>query len=210
MINVTKKHKCSGCSACANACPKKCISMRPDIEGFVYPEVDMRKCVECNICTQVCPFINPYPISKSKQAYACKSKDETVRISSSSGGIFSLIADYFLDRGGVVFGAGFDENMKLVHQSVDTKEALKLLRGSKYVQSDMGNCFSEAKMLLDDGKLVLFSGTPCQISGLRHFLNKGYDNLFCADVVCHGVPSPSVWKSYVSYQEKKPGLACKM
>ena len=202
MIKILKKVDCSGCHTCYNICPKRCIEMKVDEEGFWYPQVDQGKCINCGLCEKVCPILNKIKQKSIQQAYACINRNEKIRLDSSSGGIFTIIADYVIKYEGVVFGAAFDENFNVVHQYVDTKEGLISLRGSKYVQSRIGNTYKEAKEFLDKGKLVLFTGTPCQIAGLKTFLKSDYDNLLCIDIICHGVPSPMVWKKYVNFRRK--------
>lgn len=205
MQKITALKNCSGCHACYNACPTGCISMEYDSEGFLYPKIDNEKCINCGKCDNVCPVINEYKAGEKGKAYACINKDESVREKSSSGGVFGLIAEHVLDNGGVVFGAAFDEDFNVEHIKVDNKEDLDRLRGSKYVQSSIGTAFKQAKECLDDGRLVLFTATPCQISGLKAYLGRDYDNLILQDIVCHGVPSPKVWQKYIAFREKSAG-----
>ena len=197
MIKITDKHKCCGCTACVNVCPKNCISMSADREGFLYPLVDFVKCIDCGLCERVCPVLRPVKNETEPLVYAAVNNDESVRLQSSSGGIFTLLAESVLDRGGIVFGACFDQNWNVVHDYTETKEGLAKFRGSKYVQSHVGNCFIQVKTFLDSGREVLFSGTPCQVAGLKNYLRKPYSNLFTVDLVCHGVPSPEVWRRYL-------------
>lgn len=198
MIKITDKHKCCGCTACVSVCPKKCISLSEDTEGFLYPVVDSVKCIDCGFCELVCPVLHPVNNNSIEPlVYAAINNDESVRLQSSSGGIFTLIAELVLDRGGVVFGACFDQNWNVVHDYTETKEGLARFRGSKYVQSHVGNSFIQVKSFLDSGREVLFSGTPCQVAGLKNYLRKPYSNLLTVDLVCHGVPSPEVWKKYL-------------
>ncbi len=197
-ININIKSNCSGCYSCENICPNKCIEMKVDFEGFWYPEVDNSKCIDCGLCEKTCPIINSRDNNKNiPDAYACYSKDEKIVKISSSGGIFTLLASQIINRGGVVFGAAFNENYDVEHKKITRIKDLELLRGSKYVQSNLGKTFLQVKELLNQGTLVYFSGTPCQIDGLLCFLDKKYDNLICQDIVCHGVPSPKVWKLYL-------------
>ena len=188
---------CCGCSACAQICPKQCISLKEDKEGFLYPAVDNSSCIDCGLCEKTCPVINQNEPKKPVVTLAAVNSDESVRLASSSGGIFTLLAERTIDNGGVVFGAAFDENWNVKHICIDRKSELPKLRGSKYVQSIIGNCYKEAKTYLDTGKEVLFSGTPCQITGLKKFIRKDYKNLKTVDVVCHGTPSPKVWRKYL-------------
>ena len=199
MIEITEKKNCSGCHACSNICPKRCIEMKADEEGFLYPFVNHDQCIKCGLCKNSCPIINAQPDDKKEpRAYACFNKDLEIRLKSSSGGIFSLLAESLLENGGVVFGAGFNKNFEVVHQCVKQKEDLDILRTSKYVQSRIGETYKSAQEFLKQGKQVLFTGTPCQIEGLRKFLKKDFDNL-----LTHGVPSPSVWEKYVNYRKEK-------
>ena len=198
MINITSPKDCCGCEACAQICPKKCISMKCDSEGFLYPEVDALTCIDCGLCQKVCPIINQYDTQKPLRVCAAKNNNETERLSSSSGGVFILIAKEVLKAGGVVFGAKFDSDFNVIHDYCETEEELCKFQGSKYVQSRIGNTYTQVKKFLTEGRKVLFSGTSCQIAGLKHFLRKEYDNLFTIDVVCHGVPSPLVWKNYLN------------
>lgn len=197
MINITDKSQCCGCEACCSVCPKNCISIKADKEGFVYPHVDLSQCIDCKLCEKVCPVLFPAPSTKVPLVYAGINNNTNIRLQSSSGGIFTLIAEQVLQKNGVVFGACFDEQWNVIHRYTETKEGLSRFRGSKYVQSYIGNSFLQAKQFLDEGRKVLFSGTPCQIAGLKNFLRKPYQNLLTVDVVCHGVPSPKVWQKYL-------------
>ena len=197
MIEIKDKKDCCGCQACVTVCTKHCIAMQADNEGFLYPIVDKSACTNCGLCEKVCPVINQSEPHKPLKVYAAKNKNEDIRRQSSSGGIFTLLAEKVINEGGVVFGARFNENWNVVHSWTDTKEGIAALRGSKYVQSTIGNTYNEAREFLKQGRKVLFSGTPCQIAGLKKFLRKEYNNLLTVDVVCHGVPSPLVWRKYL-------------
>ena len=197
MISINNKQDCCGCTACAERCPQRCICMREDEEGFLYPIVDIEKCIGCNICEKVCPIINRGEINSTFRIYATANPDEETRKQSSSGGIFTLIAESVINTGGVVFGAKFDENWEVCHSFTETKEGLDDFRGSKYVQGRMEDNYKEVERFLKGGRKVLFSGTPCQISGLKHFLRKEYENLLTVDFICHGVPSPMVWRMFL-------------
>jgi NAD-dependent dihydropyrimidine dehydrogenase PreA subunit len=197
MINIRHKEDCCGCSACAERCPKQCISMNEDEEGFLYPIVDASLCINCGLCEKVCPVINQDATRAPIKTFAAKHQNEKVRLKSSSGGIFSLIAEKVIDEGGVVFGARFNERWEVEHDYAMTKEGLSCFMGSKYVQSQMNDNFKKAEQFIKEGRKVLFTGTACQIAGLREFLRKDYDNLLLVDVVCHGVPSPRVWRDYI-------------
>lgn len=204
MINITDKTKCSGCSACLNICPKNAISMKEDEKGFRYPNIDYNACINCNLCEKVCPIINKKEIKNSPKAYACYNKNEKVRMESSSGGIFSLLAEYILENNGVIYGAAFNDEWNVEHLRIEKLDELYKLRTSKYLQSNIKNTYSLAKKDLDDDKIVLFTGTPCQVNGFISYLgNKIYDNLYTQDIICHGVPSPKVWKKYLDYRKKQ-------
>lgn len=198
MISIQDKHNCCGCSSCAERCPKQCITMYEDEEGFKYPYVNLNTCINCGICENVCPVLNQAEVRKPIACYAAKNPDEKVRMNSSSGGIFFPIASKIIKEGGVVFGARYNNQWEVEHASADTIESIKRFHGSKYVQSRIGATYQQAEQILKEGRKVLFSGTPCQIAGLKRFLRNEYDNLITVDVVCHGVPSPKVWRDYVS------------
>ena len=199
---------CCGCFACVNACPKGAISMNSDKEGFLYPRINQSLCVHCNLCTKACPVINdcqrntPY----FENAFAAFIRDENIRKQSSSGGVFSALAKGVLKNNGIVFGATLDKEdvSKCVFVGIDDTNDLPLLQGSKYVQAEIGYAYKSAKSYLQEGRMVLFSGTPCQIAGLYSYLkgNK-FDNLFTVDVVCHGVVSPLVYKKYLHFVENE-------
>lgn len=208
MIQIQDKKLCCGCHGCAQACPKQCIEMVADGEGFFYPRVEESLCIGCGLCEKVCPILNAKPSDPEKQpeAFAVKNDNEAIRKESSSGGVFTLLARQTIARGGVVFGAAWSEDHREVrHIPVRTEAELAKLRGSKYLQSTIGGCYAQAKESLDRGETVLFSGTPCQIGGLRSFLRKDYENLLCVDIVCHGVPAPGVWRRYLAECEEKSG-----
>lgn len=196
-MKLIEKDKCCGCTACVSICPKSCISMISDRDGFSYPTVDISLCIDCHLCENVCPAINVKKNIELPLVYAAMNNDEFVRLQSSSGGIFTSVAEMVINRGGVVFGACFDSNWKVIHDYVETKEGLARFRGSKYVQSWIGDSFVKVKAFLDTGREVLFSGTPCQIIGLKNYLRRSYPNLLTVDLACHGVPSPEVWQQYL-------------
>jgi len=202
MIDLSKKENCCGCSACVSVCPISCISWQTDHEGFDYPHVDQTKCTQCKKCVNVCPVLHPRSPGKPT-AYACYNTDEEIRGKSSSGGIFTMLAELVLSKNGIVFGARFDDHFRVVHDSINTAKSLDCLRGSKYVQSHLEDSFPRIKRFLDEGREVLFSGTPCQVAGLRNFLGRGFSNLLVVDLVCHGVPSPKVLRLYREELENK-------
>ncbi len=197
MINIKSKEDCCGCSACAQRCPKQCIKMLEDEEGFLYPKVDETKCINCHLCEKVCPVANQAESRMPIDSYAAYNMDDGVRKDSSSGGIFTLLAEKVIAEGGVVFGATWNEKWQVVHTYTETKEGIAQLRGSKYIQSIIGETYKQAETFLKSGRKVLYSGTPCQIAGLRLFLRKEYDNLLTIDFICHGVPSPGVFRWYL-------------
>lgn len=210
MLQLTDKSKCCGCAACAQRCPKQCISMWEDNEGFSYPIMDKESCIDCGLCEKVCPVINQNEPSKPEKVYAAINPDEKTRKESSSGGMFTMLAEKVLSEKGVVFGARFDDKWEVIHDYCETVEDLAKFRGSKYVQSKIGQCYKQAEIFLKDGRLVLFSGTSCQIAGLNKYLHKEYLNLLAVDVVCHGVPSPRVWREYIKKLKERPkGVAGK-
>lgn len=207
-ISIDSPAECCGCHACAQICPKHCITMQADAEGFLYPHIDADVCIDCGACEKICPMLHsePAPISKEPTAYAAINLDEKIRQNSSSGGVFTLLAEQTLDNGGIVFGAAMTADQHSVHHiAIETKEALAALRGSKYLQSSIGDTYLQVRKALKSGREVLFSGTPCQVEGLRTFLQKDYSNLFCVDLICHGVPSPLVWSTYLAEQENRVG-----
>lgn len=197
MIKIDNKSQCCGCNACASRCPKQCITLQEDAEGFRYPVIDIALCIDCGVCERVCPVIHPGEERTPLQAFAAVNPDETIRMQSSSGGVFTAIAEQIIAEGGVVFGAAFDENWEVRHTYTETNEGLAAFRGSKYVQSRIDTAYQDAERFLKDGRKVLFSGTPCQVAGLKHYLRKEYDNLLAVDFICHGVPSPKVWRKYL-------------
>ena len=203
MIDIKDKKDCCGCEACVQRCPKACISFGEDAEGFRYPEVDATLCIDCGLCEKVCPVLNPRQPIEPLDTCAAINPDEAVRLQSSSGGVFTMLAQAVIARGGIVFGVGFNEQWEVVHKLAETEEALAEFLGSKYVQSRVGETFKQAEQCLKTGREVLFSGTPCQISGLKHFLRKDYPNLLTIDFICHGTPSPGIFRQYLEELKAK-------
>lgn len=202
-----RKQDCCGCTACRNICPNSAIHMKPDEEGFLYPFIKEESCVNCELCKKVCAFQSGYDISCNfdiPYVYAVKHRDEKVRLSSTSGGAFTALSDYILSQNGIIYGVKFDEQFNIIHSKAVTKEERDNFKGSKYVQSDLKDSFIEIKSLLKEGKYILFTGTPCQVSGLKSYLkNINMEKLFLCDIVCHGTPSPLMWKEHIKYTELK-------
>lgn len=198
MIRIEDNKNCCGCESCAQVCPKHCIQMFEDSEGFSYPQIDNNLCVDCGLCEKVCPFLNASSVAINTNIYAAINKTEDIRMASSSGGVFSALAETIISDGGIVYGASFDDDWNVCHIRVENSKGIERLRGSKYVQSNIRNTFKEVESDLKQSRIVLFSGTPCQVKGLNLFLRKSYENLFTVEVVCHGVPSPKVWQSFLT------------
>ena len=203
-FEICDKKQCTGCLACVHICPRNAISVKVNEEGFGYPSIDYKKCVDCGLCRSKCPVTNRYrDDNKKPKTMAVINKNGGVRAKSSSGGVFTAIAEHVLEQGGAVYGAGFDKEFNVVHRSCTGKDELEDLRGSKYVQSNIQGIYPAIEQQLENGQLVLFVGTPCQVGGLRAYLSKEYEGLYMLDFICHGVPSPLVWKTYVEYRERK-------
>lgn len=199
MISVyEKKHECCGCMTCINICPTKSIKIEYDEYGFSYPKIDQKTCIDCGKCRSTCPMINVDGKDISF-AYAAVLNDNAIEYSA-SGGAFYAIAKAFIEAGGVVFGCAFDNKVRALHIEVNDLEGLRKLQGSKYVQSDM-NCHNRIKELLNAGKQVLFSGTPCQVASIKAFVGAYSANLFCVEIVCHGVPNAKLWRDYIMFLE---------
>lgn len=209
MIKIQNPQDCCGCTACANICVHDAITMEPDALGFLYPKVDESKCIDCGLCEKVCQFNDHYDCSLNLQqpiAYAARHKDIDEVMKSRSGAAFVAISDYILEQGGVVYGAGYKDYFCVAHKRATTKEERDEFRGSKYVQSDLTGVFCQVKEDLKKGLAVLFSGTPCQTSGLNAYVGRKLrKNLYLIDIVCHGVPGPYLWRDYLAYLEKKHG-----
>ncbi len=207
MITINNKQDCCGCGACAQRCPQSCIKMIEDKEGFLYPQINIYACTNCNLCNKVCPIINKNDLKKPIHSYAATNVNEEIRLQSSSGGLFSAFSEAVLSKNGIVFGARFNQDWEVIHDYTETTNDLYKFRGSKYTQSVIGNCYIQVERFLKTNKTVLFSGTPCQISGLKHFLKKEYNNLITVEILCYGVPSPLAWKSYLhSISNKKSSI----
>lgn len=206
MEKIIEKKYCCGCLSCVQKCPKNAIKIVVDSGGFKYPEINKDKCINCGLCRKCCPVLkDDKNHEKTTEAYACINKDKNTRLNSSSGGIFSLIATNILKKGGYVVGAVFNKSSEVVHKIINNLEELSNLYGSKYVQSDTNEIYRQVEDLLKKQKLVLFTGTPCQIAGLYSFLRKEYTNLITQDIICHGVPSPKLWSKYIELQKEKNG-----
>lgn len=200
---------CSGCSACANICPKNCIVMQRDDEGFSYPKINHEICIQCGRCEKVCPALNfkSATIDKLPEVFVAIYPDAKIRRHSSSGGAFTALSEIILKNGGIIFGAGFNEDWRVVHMSAENLDELENLRGSKYVQSQIGDVYKRVKVELENNRKVLFSGTPCQCAGLKSFLGKDYSNLLTVDIICHGTPSPLLLENYLEYITKGHDIA---
>lgn len=199
MIHITDKKNCCGCSACVQRCPKQCIRLEEDTEGFLYPQVDEETCIKCGLCEKVCPILNQADKLSVLEVLAVKNPDDEERMNSSSGGVFLPLAREVINQGGVVFGAVYDESWEVHHVYAEKIGDVYPMMGSKYLQSKIGNSFKDAERFLKQGREVLFVGSPCQIAGLRTYLrNKQYPNLLAVDFLCHGVPSPGVWRRYLA------------
>lgn len=207
MIEIKDKKDCCGCWACKNVCPVQCISMPEDAEGFRYPTVDKDKCINCHLCEKVCPIIHAEADkpNEKQRAYLLQHNDKEVLLQSASGGAFTAIASWVIRQGGVVFGAAYDKDFQVVHQYVETEKDLQKFRNSKYVQSYTGDALKQVKDFLKQGRMVCYSGTPCQLEGLLRYLRKPYDNLITIDVMCHSITSPKIFRMYVAEMKKKYG-----
>lgn len=201
-----KKENCSGCGVCKAVCRENAVVMRRDADGFYYPEIDTERCVHCGKCRKSCPFIRkPAPRDPFCEVFAVQSKETEILKRSQSGGLFAELAKSILNAGGAVYGAAFNDAFEVCHIRIDTEEQLCRLQGSKYVQSRTEDIFRAVKCDLIDGLAVLFSGTPCQVAALYAYLDRKYESLYTADIVCHGVMPPSLWESYLAWIRKKYG-----
>lgn len=208
-VNIVNPDDCCGCTACASICPHDAIIMQPDVMGFLYPIVDATKCIDCGLCQKVCAFNANYDRSKNLPkpiVYGARHKDMKQVATSRSGAAFIALSDVVLKAGGVVYGAGYADHFRVVHKRATTPQERDEFKGSKYVQSDLTGVFRQVKKDLQNGLTVMFSGTPCQTSGLASYIGKKLgENLFLVDIVCHGVPSPYIWRDFIEYVEKKHG-----
>ena len=203
MINKVDEKQCTICGACMQICPKGCISFTKKYKSFNYPVINSQECIECNLCEKVCPALNILEKRTPISYFAAKNKDVKILQQSSSGGIFSSLAEFIILQKGYVCGAAFNNNFIVKHKIVSTIEGIPSLCGSKYVQSDLNECLKRIKMLIESGKNVLFVGCPCQSAALRSYVKDNPDNLFVVDFICHGSVSPDVFESYKSYLENK-------
>lgn len=203
-VSLVPHDVCSGCGACAGVCPKNCISMACDAEGFAYPSVDEQKCIECGVCLKKCPVENDGVAGRAPiSSVVLQDKDSESLKTSTSGGAFACIARHILKQGGVVFGAAYDEQLKVSHVVVEQLEDLPRLQGSKYVSSDAKESYKQVKAFLKEGRRVLFSGTPCQVAALKSFLGDDPELLLTMDLVCHGTPSQKLFHKYIQWLEEK-------
>lgn len=201
-----KLEKCTGCAACMNGCPVAAIQMKENQEGFLMPYIDQEKCIDCSVCDKICPIITP-KVNENQllQIYAACAKDE-IRMNSSSGGIFTILSNAILEDGGVVCGASYTKDfLGVEHILIEKPEEVISLQGSKYVQSSINRSYQKVKKILEENRKVLFSGTPCQVAGLKHYLGKEYHNLFTVDLICHGVPSPKAYRRFIKYSLETAG-----
>lgn len=207
MVELCENELCTGCSSCMNICTKNAINMVQNNEGFEYPVIETSKCIECGLCQKACPQLHCKPHYKvfDQKVYACISTDSEFLMKSASGGAFFELARIVIENKGLVFGASYDENMRVYHCKAESIKELTNLLSTKYVQSSIGNSYKLVKKALEEDRIVLFSGTGCQIDGLYFFLKKDYSNLYTCDLLCKGVPSPGIFKKYISYLENKIG-----
>lgn len=204
MINIVNKKDCCGCTACLSICPQKCISMKSDTEGFAYPIVNTDLCIDCGVCEKVCPIINYQNIEKTPKVYGIINNDKDIIQQSTSGGAFWGIVEYVIAAGGVVYGAAYDSEFKVKHCREVSLEGCKRFHGAKYVESIIDDAlFRTLRNDLNANRMVLFSGTPCQVAGLLGFLRKSYDNLITVDLVCSSVPSRMVYDDFLSFVSKR-------
>lgn len=210
MIKVRDAFQCCGCEACAQRCPRGCIEMKADQEGFYYPTVNEAECIDCGLCDKVCAMQVKTDLNENvmPKAYVAFAKDNEIRKKSSSGGLFTVLASAVIKQNGCVFGAVMSEDCKTVfHAKAQNQQELEAMCGSKYVQSRILDTYKCVEQELIKCRMVLFSGTPCQVEGLKAYLDRDYQNLICIDLICHGVPSPKLWKKYVAHREHCAGAS---
>lgn len=203
MIDKVDYSKCTLCKVCANVCPKGCIKFNYEKDTFLYPVINFTECIKCNLCEIICPILNNNKKKSMRKIYAAKANNNDIRINSSSGGVFTILALNILEQNGVVFGAAFDNDFNVRHIPIEKEENLFMIQRSKYIQSNMNNIYNEVYNNLEMDKKVLFSGSSCQVAALRNYLKKEYDNLILVDFICHGVPSYKVFREYIKILEKK-------
>ena len=206
ILEVLPKDKCTGCGLCSAICPKKCIAMNENHEGFLYPEVDKNNCVDCQACVKKCPILSGESLlgdSMGSKYYAVIAHDKDLLKQSSSGGVFGILAKHLLDLGGAVCGCVYNENLEAVHVVSEDEDCVRRMYGSKYVQSNILNCYEPVKKALQAGRKVLFTGTACQIAAIKSYLGREYSNFYTVDILCHGVPSPGFFRKFVKHLEEK-------
>ena len=202
-IEIKKKVDCTGCRACEQICPVKCITMKEDKEGFIFPYVDEEKCINCGLCKKKCPQINYKLEKRDSKVYAVKTKEKSISQNSTSAGIAYILGKYIIQNNGCVFGCTYNDVLEPIQIMVENEKDLEKLRGSKYVFSNTMHTYTQVKDVLEQQKKVLYVGTPCQIAGLKSFLGRDYEELLLVDIVCHGVPSAKIFKKYIEFLEKK-------
>ena len=207
-MRIADRKHCTGCGACADICPAACISMKPSEEGFLFPVVEEKRCVGCGLCTNACHALNPPEKSSPRKAFAAWARDDSIRTTSSSGGVYSVLGEHILETGGVISGCRFDGDMVLKHELCDRPGCTARFRGSKYVQCFTDGIYRKIRQELDRDRTVLFTGTPCQTAGLLTYLGRPYEKLFTCDLVCHGVPSQKIFRSYLERYRQAPDPEC--
>lgn len=205
MLSIDKLH-CTGCGACVQKCPKACISFVKDELGAIMPQIDTATCIDCGLCNKVCPIEQQAPKHENQAVFAAVNTDKSVLQNSTSGGFFTALAEYVLTQNGVVYGCAFEDDFKARHIRIEAVTDIEKLRGSKYVQSDTGDTFKQAENDLKQGRSVLYTGTPCQIAGLKSFLMRDYPNLITVDIVCHGVGSQAFFDKYMDFMKRRHGI----
>lgn len=212
LTKLAEKKECSGCMACIQVCSCGAINSVQDEKGFFYPVVEQSKCINCGMCNRVCSQLNFNDIKRGNvlEVYGVKHKDEAILKKSSSGAAFVALSEYmFTFKEAYIFGAKFDKDFNVIHDYVNNYNDIEIFKGSKYVQSNTKNSYKNAKNFLEQGAYVLYTGTPCQIAGLKTYLGKEYERLITVDLICHGVPSPKIWEDYVSFIEERYGKKIK-